>query len=106
MVTGVLITRKDILHTHIFTTCLRQYLFTIVVLRWLLVLVLFAHLGSSLGSRYVCCMLCGMVHNQPVYNNHPREAEASMSPAILFGCIAGTLVVPLNVVALASGSLR
>ena len=37
-----------------------------------------------------------------------REAEASTSPAILFGCIANsaTLVVPLNVVALASESLR
>ena len=35
----------------------------------------FDHLDSSPGSRYVCCMLCGMVHNKLVYNNHPREAE-------------------------------
>ena len=99
--------RNDTLHTHIFMTCLRQYLFTIVVLRWLLVPVLFDHLGSSLGSRYVCCMLCGMVHNKLVYNNHAREAEASTSSVILFGCIANciTLVVPLYIVALASGSL-
>ena len=71
-------------------------------------IVLSDHLGRSLESRYVCCMLCGMVHNKLVYNNHPREAEASASPAILFGCITNsiTLVVPLNVVALASGSLR
>ena len=51
MVACVLIMRNDILHTHIYTKCLRQYLFTIVVLRWLLVVVLFDHLGSSPGSR-------------------------------------------------------
>ena len=60
--------RNDILHTHIFMTCLRQYLPTIVVLRWFFVVVLFDHKGSLLGSRYVCCILCGMVHNELVYN--------------------------------------
>ena len=43
--------RNDTLHTHIFMTCLRQYLFTIVVLKWLLLEVLFDPLGSSLESR-------------------------------------------------------
>ena len=43
----------------------------------------FCQRGSLLGSRY----LCGMVRDKLVYNNDPRKAEASTSPAILFGCI-------------------
>ena len=41
------------------------------------------HLANSIRSCYVCCILYAyMVHNQLVYNNLPREAVTSKSPAI------------------------
>ena len=81
--------RKDILHDNIITTCLRQYLFTIGVLRWFLavslITTLAAHYRESLHAAW-------HGNNQLVHNNHPTEAEALTSLAILFGWIVTALL--------------
>ena len=50
---GCIDMRNDIHHAHIFTTCMKQYVFTIVVLKRLIVVVRFDHFGRSLAIHYL-----------------------------------------------------
>ena len=84
MVTLFIDMRNDILHANKINTCLMQYLFTIGVLTWFLA-VLLSDSRESLHAVWHGT-------NQLVHNNHPTEAEASTSLAILLGWIVSTLL--------------